>query len=515
MVPFEGWLPLVLLTIAVYSVVYSVTAAISIDHSSILWVTTALGLLAGLLVAKSNALPQAVLHISTCIIGYWIALFLTSTLAYHISIVTMLSTLRLVITTGFALSGEQNSNMVFLFYLSFLCFFLGYFGAWLIYRAHLPWLVALVYVSIMIVNLNYVPQRNLSFLVVILISSLLLLIARIHLATQLTQWKSDGLYTDHTWLRAMTARFLRISTIFVLIILPFSWLLPVFNQPAAGTSLWDKLDNAWINLSHGHIDPNGLFDTYNAPTNFFSDQLTISNTVNLPNGTVLYYTSSAPTQGQYLEGFTYDNFDGYTAWDSRVGNTIQSHQANDPLPLDNPNSNSMSLQTSITVVQAPGGTRHYIFGPAQPSSFNVPTNLFTDNSGLFTAAWTQSNALNPGEHYQVTSQILTASASDLSTIPLPTRAPDAWQSDPYYGRLQQYYLRVPDTLSPEVLATTKLWTSGAKNAYDAVIALQNHLSDPEQFTYSVVNTPIPPKIDIATWLLHTHKGYCTYYLLTD
>src|SRR5437763_1387279 len=86
-----------------------------------------------------------------------------------------------------------NSDMVFLFYLSFLSFFLGYFGAWLTYRAHLPWLVALVYCSILLINLGYTNQaQDQSLLVIILLTSLMLLIARVQLARQLASWTSEG-----------------------------------------------------------------------------------------------------------------------------------------------------------------------------------------------------------------------------------------------------------------------------------------------------------------------------------
>jgi len=67
--PSEGWLPLLLLAVAVYSVVYSVTAAIAISHTGVLWITTALGLVCGLIVSKSRYFPQAVLHIAACILG--------------------------------------------------------------------------------------------------------------------------------------------------------------------------------------------------------------------------------------------------------------------------------------------------------------------------------------------------------------------------------------------------------------------------------------------------------------
>lgn len=512
--PGEGWLPLVLLAIAVYSVVYSVTAAITIDHSNILMITTALGLLCGLLVAKSRSFSQAVLHVGACILGYWLAIFATSLLAYHVSVLTILASLRSVIANGFTLSGTQDSTMVFLFYLAFLCFFLGYFGSWLIYRAHLPWLVALVYVAIMIVNLNYISKRDLTFLMVLLAGSLILLIARVQLTNQLMQWKNEGLYTDKTWLRSLTSRFLRVSAIFALLILPLSWLLPVASEPASGVAFWNSLDNAWANLTHGNLpalsNPGSLFSPYNPPANFFGDQLTITGSVNLPNGPVLSYLTGSSSQGVYLEGFTFDTFDGHT-WTAQASASSQSYDAKAQLPLDTMNASYNALTTSITVIQPPEGTKHYIFAPAQPSTFTVPVTVFTDATGSITSAWTQTAALHPNESYQVTSEISAALPSDLANVPFLKQDPTGWTADPNYRALQQYYLQKPANLSPEVLATALNWTNGTNNVYSAMLALQNHLNNPANFTYSVSNPPVPQNIDAVTWLLHSRSGYCTYY----
>ncbi|MGH2506289.1 MAG: hypothetical protein ACRDHZ_02565, partial [Ktedonobacteraceae bacterium] len=512
--PNEGWLPLLLLAISVYSVVYSVTIAITITHTTILWITTAIGLLCGLAVSKIRSVPQTALHISTCIIGFGVALLLTSALAYNVSPLILLTDLRTVISGNFLLTSTSNSEMIFLFYLSFLCFFLGYFGSWLIYHAHLPWLVALVYISIMLVNLNYVTTRDFSFLIVILITPLILLIARTYLASQVIQWKNDGLYTDQHWLSGIATRFLRVTALFMLLILPLSWFMPMLNQPSSGVTFWNDLDNAWSNVSHGNFsalnDPNSLFSPYQTPVDFFGNQLTITGNVKLPTGPVLSYTSSAPTQGQYLEAFTFDQFDGHT-WTSQLDRVSQPFNANTPLPKEVPNAQSHALTTSIAIIQPPGGTQSYIFAPLQPSSFTVPVTLLSDNTRTVTSAWTQTSPLNSGEHYEVISDVPVASTTDLTSIPLPGNNPDLWVQDSNYTTLIRHYLQIPHDLSSEVNITAQNWTQGAQNAYQAAIDLQNHLHDTTTFTYSIQNPPVPTNIDAVTWLLQTRQGYCTYY----
>src|SRR5438128_1289799 len=193
--PHEGWLAMLLLTIAVYSIVFSIISANWVGNSYILLWSTAVGLLAGLCVAKIQRFPQAILHLGACLGGYWLSIWLTSMVAFHVSWLVLLENLRVVITGVFAMPAAANGELIFLFYLSFLSFFLGYFGAWLIYRAHLPWLVAIVYASILLINLSYVPH-DLSYVIAIQVTALILLIARAQLAAKLLQWKSEVLYTD-------------------------------------------------------------------------------------------------------------------------------------------------------------------------------------------------------------------------------------------------------------------------------------------------------------------------------
>ena len=55
--PAEGWLPLVLLGIAVYSVVFSISALGWVHNTFILNWSAAAGLVIGLIIAKINRLP--------------------------------------------------------------------------------------------------------------------------------------------------------------------------------------------------------------------------------------------------------------------------------------------------------------------------------------------------------------------------------------------------------------------------------------------------------------------------
>ncbi len=519
--PAEGWFVLFLLAIAVYSVTFSVIAANWVDHSMVLLCSPIVGLFTGLAVAKTPRMPQSLLHIGACLLGHWLSVALTSVIAFHVSWLVLLAGLRAVILGGLSASTLANSEqMIFFFYLSFLCFFLGYFGSWLIYRAHLPWLVAFVYCSIMLVNLNYVKQ-DLLLLFIILLSALLLLIARTHLTAQILQWRREGLHTDHSWMRSITTRCMQVASVLTLSVLLFSPLLPIVDQSQSGKTFWDHLNNAWTNILNGHVslqNPGALVQSYQPPTNFFGDQLTISGSVHLPTGEVLNYSSSTkgPTT---LEGFTYNFFDGHTWSSTTSNNDSQSYSANAPLPVDVQRGDTVQVTTSVTIVQPPESIKHYIFGPAQPVGFDVDTSVYTDGSsdGIINSTatvWTQKSPLTVGERYLVTSvepPAVTLDSPYYKDVPLPADDPDFWEKNSNYSNMQALYTQVPKDLSPNEAATLRQWTQGATNTYTALNMLETHLSDQNQFTYSLDNVAVPSNVDAVDWLLQTRKGYCTYY----
>ena len=507
--PSEGWLPLILLAIALYSVVGSIIAVGWVGHSSLLLFSPAAGLLVGLIISKIPRFPQVILHLAACLIGHWLAVWLTSSVAYHIHWLLLLSGIRAAFTGGFSAGASPTGEIVFFFYLAFLCFFLGYFGSWLVYRAHLPWLVALVYSSILLVNLSYV-KADLGYLIVILAGSLLLLIARMQLVTQILQWTQEGLYTNHAWRRMITWRVMQFASVLTLLALVISWLLPIQTQSDGGKTFWGQVDNAVNNLVNGRVslqNPASLVQPFQDTANFFADQLTITGSVHLPTGEVLFYTSDGGVP-RYLEGFTYNQFDGHTWTTSLTTADAHIYVANSSLMADTTMGDFPDQTTTITITQPPEGSKHYIFGPAQPVSFDVSTIVYDDGTA---AAWTQTTPLVKGESYHVISMIPPSDGPDLSNIPLPADNPNLWHADVNYEQLATNYMQLPHDLSPRVALLAKQWTQGASDTYSALKMLEAHLSDPKVFTYSVDNPPVPNNVDVVDVLLQTRSGYCTYY----
>lgn len=512
--PSEGWMVLVLLAVALYSVIYSIVSVNWVEDSSLLLYMPVCGLLVGLVIAKIPRFPQSILHLAACLIGHWLAVWLTSAVAFHIPWIQVLAALRMAFSGQAATMGADASKDVFFFYLSFLCFFLGYFGCWLIYRAHLPWLVALVYSSIALVNLNYVRQ-GMDFLIIVLLGSMLLLIARMSLMAQIAQWKREGLRSDQRWLGSIVERCMLVASLITVLALLLASSLPVLAQPQSGQVFWSNLEIAWNDLLTSNLsfqDLNNVVSSFNQSSrNFFSDQLTITDNVHLPTNEVLNYndanTSSQVSRSQphYLEGLTYNLFDGHS-WHSNLSNS-QSYAIAEPLPI-NLHGSDVTGSVTVTVIRIPQETKYYIFGPEQPFSFSVPTQIYTDGT---IGAWTQQTPLYSGEKYNVAFSTPPMDSTMLSQMPLPSNNQSAWNTDSYYVQQKANYLQVPSDLSPNVAQTANQWTQGANNAYEAMKLLETHFTDTDVFTYSLENQPIPPNTDLVDWLLQTRRGYCTYY----
>ncbi len=504
--PFEGWLVFILLGVALYCVVVSIIAARWVSYSSWLVLSPVTGLLIGLVVAKMPHFPQFILHLGACLVGHWFSVWLTST-AFQVSWTVVLGVLRMAFTGQITSLGAPASEIIFFFYLSFLCFFLGYFGSWLVYRAHLPWLVVLVYTSIMLVNLNYAKQ-DMSYLIVVMVAVLLLLVARMQLVIRVAQWKHEGLYTDRQWLNSMKWRCMQAASVIAVVTLVLAWSLPIQAQSSDGKVFWDHLNTAWADAVNGRFSWQDLqaFVAASDQTNFFGDQLTISDTVHLPTGEVLRYQG---TEGQnaphYLEGFTFNTFDGRTWTSSLDASKARAYQANDLLLGDVPNQGPGEKRIKVSITLPPNGAKNYIFAPANPRLFNVPTIVYSDGT---TGVWTQQAPLKARETYEATFVPSSITPNASGSVPLLVNG----MAEPHaYDDLPAQYFQVPTNISPQVQQQVRAWTSNSADSYTALKSLEQHLSDRSVFTYSLDNQPVPLDTDVISWLLKTRRGYCTHY----
>ncbi len=214
----EGWFSLFLVAIVVYSAIWCVQSAGWVEHLNILTLTTALGLIGGVLAAKQQRFSRLLIHCSAIGFGLLLAFWQTAGAFYAGSTAEFVRALQSWFVT-ITHNGSTSDDSIFLFFIVTLGFILAYTSAWLVYRTRSPWLMIVANAVVLLINLSNVDAGYTIFLVVFLIAALLLLL-RFNLYESVKRWQRQGLrYADDIGWDVMQA-----GALLSIGILIFSWL---------------------------------------------------------------------------------------------------------------------------------------------------------------------------------------------------------------------------------------------------------------------------------------------------
>jgi hypothetical protein len=299
----EGWFSLFLLATVVYSTIWCVQAVGWVEHLNILSLTTALGLIGGVIAAKQRRLPRIPTHLIAFTLGLLLAFWQTAGADYSGNTGALLHGMHqwvITLLTG----GSSDDETTFLFFITALGFLLAYTSAWLLYRTRSPWLMIVANAVVLLINLSNIQAGYIIFLVVFLMASLLLLL-RFNLFESVRRWRRQGLrYADDLGWDVMQAGAL--ISIGILIV---SWLLPWGYTNDTASQIWNADASPWVQLENTW---NRVFSvsggTNVANHGNFRDTLVLGGNPNLNNDTVFLVRSDDPKQ--YLASVSYDTYDG-------------------------------------------------------------------------------------------------------------------------------------------------------------------------------------------------------------
>lgn len=506
----EGWFTLFLLTTILYSTIWCVQAADWVDHLNILSLTTALGLVAGLIAAKQHRLSRLLTHVLAISFGVLFAFWQTAGADYAGSTVALARGIHQWYLIALA-GGTSTDDSIFLFLITALGFILAYTSAWLLYRTRAPWLMVVANAIVLLINLSNVEPGYIVFLVVFLFAALLLLL-RFNLHESVQRWRRQGLrYGDDLGWDVMQA-----GILISIGILLFSWILPSGYVNDTASQLWNananpyvQFENTWNRL----VPVTGGFTPSNHGN--FTDTLTLGGNPNLNNDIVFTVQSSEGTQ--YLESLNYDTYDAVRGWLNSPTNTT---------PISsNVNIGSQAtvlhqVKQTITVINPPGEKYPYLFGASQIAVVNQPAQVQTSASNGSVVAWlTRNGNLGQGQSYTVISYVSSADVQTLQTVPLPANSPtlptnfDGPVPSNYYDpAILKTYLQLPGGLDPAIkdLAQGIVTKAHATTMYDQAVALENYLR--ANYSYSVnVHRPLASE-GVSWFLFHSDRsGYCNYF----
>ncbi len=503
----EGWFSLFLLATVVYSTIWSVQAAGWVDHLNILTLTTALGLIAGLIASKQSRLPSLVVHLIAVVLGLLIAYWQTAGAFYNGSVTALFQGIHNWLATALA-GGSVENDSIFLLFITALSFILAYTSAWLVYRLRSPWLAIVANAVVLLINLSNIAPGYTLFLIVFLMAALLLLL-RFNLRESVLRWRRQGLrYSDDLSWDVMQA-----GTLISIGILIFAWLLPWGYINDAAAQVWNTSSNPWVQLETTWDRIISVNASYN-PSNHgnFRDTLVLGGNPNLNHDIVFRVQSDDPSQ--YVESLSYTTYDG-RGWS--IGPTVSTALAANATMISETQV-SHPIRQVITVVNSPGEQFPYLFGAPQIASVSVPAVMVSTKSTDTTVAWLlKGGALTPGQKYVIYSYVSTADVNSLRTVPLPADAPtfpanyDGQYPLTYYDPgIVSTYTQLPTGLDPNILALAKSITAHAPTMYDKAVALEDYFRS--HFTYDL-NIQVPPGQEPVSWFLFRsgNRGYCNYF----
>lgn len=505
--PAEGWFSLFLLATVLYSTMWCVEAANWVDHLSILSLTTALGIVCGMITAKQRRFPSLVVHLVVVVFALLLASWQTAGAYFDGNLSAFYHNFGNWVSLAVN-DGTSGDDSIFLLFITALSFLLAYTSVWLVYRLRSPWLMIVANSIVLLINLSYIANGYIVFMIVFLIAALLLLL-RFNLYDSVMLWRRQRLRfpDDLGWDFMQAGALISIGIIVLSFILPWGYMNEGLSQVwNADNSPWTIAQNTWNRL----ISVNGDVTASNHGS--FRDSLTLAGNPNLNQEIVM--TVKSNDSNQYLESLSYVNYDG-RGWgiDSTNSQTINNNQVSLGDTI-----NTHTVNQTVKMVNPPGEQSPYLLGASQIAMVSQDARLVTSKSSGQPVTWLKANGkLAAGMTYTVTSMVSSTDEATLRSVPFPADAPRF--STSYDGSLPPTYFdptivhdftQLPRNLDPNILRVAQSVTASGKNPYDKMVLLETYLRS--NYRYNV-NINLPPGQEGVSWFLFRsgNQGFCNYF----
>ena len=354
--PAQGWLPIILLVALVMSVVYSIDQAQWAANTGIMFPFAALGIAVGAWLCNRKVHSAAVLAIGVVVGGIFSFVIVSEafpgpsdllpnfidmfrqTLGWvgdrRAGIATGPQPLAGALTTSWefvvdlavrlvdwfdVVSSFRASadNVIFLLWMAYAAWGMGFIGAWGLYRRRSVAIAALGAAIGLAINVTYIGPTRLPF--IIFMVALLLLMVQVNLFALSDRWDKAKIEYSAELRINITA----LSLVLVALVTLFAVFFPRIRGNPLSDSFWTYMGDGWGNVEAA---ANRLFSGVSNPSGASS----LSGPQQLPIGAVLPFTKRATlivqsTHEAYWRGVTYDRFFG-----DRWENTDKALTARDP-----------------------------------------------------------------------------------------------------------------------------------------------------------------------------------------
>jgi transglutaminase-like putative cysteine protease len=496
----EGWFTLALVWALVIIASVAILNAELIDGLEVLPLVSTAAVISGLLLAKSRFSSRTA-HLLALIYGLFLVTFLMGRslpgdLAWDERVGDLIT--RQFTWLNKAVSqGSSRDGLIFVIHTSAVFWLLGYTAAWYTFRKPRIWRVVLPsgLVLLSVIYYYYGPKPLAGFLALYALVALVY-IARTHLVAREKLWRSSSVRYE----KGIRFSFLQASFLAALVALGLAWGLPTaeassavsdaFGETGIGEG-WRGFQDNWTRLfSSLRTYGTGTSDTYR-------ETLSLGGPRSV--GSTLIMDVYVPKRLPYVywQAVVYDTYQGGT-WS--IGESDRFLHLPDEGELAIPFASLREEVDQVFVNYVPNAGTIYGAPEIVNSDRQIYVNHSLNDDAKSIVHSVQSRfILRQGEPYEVTSRYSYADATTLRQ-----------SSQNYPDWIEEKYLQVPDTITPETIALAETLTAGLENPFDKAIAIRDFLRNNIRYN-DQIQAPPEDVEPIHHILFDRREAYCNYY----
>ena len=394
----------------------------------------------------------------------------------------------------------SNDNVVFIFEIGFLVWWLTYLGVWSVFRHGHVWRGVLMAGIALLVNTHYAPVSVMGFLVAYCIVALLLL-AWTTLVDHRQRWRSHSIYFSED----INFDFMRSGFMYTMAVIALAFIAPNMGRSLPFHDLlqpvnmrWEAAMQEWNRLYQGLNRQTRPVQTGFGRTLTLGGERTVSDR--------LIMDVEAPS-GRYWRAVAFDRFTGRqwinTAEDETTYRSNQSIPAREwsartpvtqTITIRTPTGNILLAMPDVVQASIPLAALQQMLDYTDPAG--SASNGRTDTE----LTWARSRiTLEAGESYQVVSSQTTVTIKELREAGIVD----------YPAQDLTRYLQLPITFSPRVAELAEQIMAGEPTTYDKIKALERFL---RTFAYDEgIQAPAADEDPLEYFLFDIQSGYCDYY----
>ena len=488
---WEDWLTFAAAAITFISVAVSLEQANWVDNMPPFVPTAIAGLLIGMVAARIKFFAAAI-HPVGLALGLVVVVLAAQSYADGTGLGDRLVDFRIRMEEWWAVvrAGDiSNDNLPFVTLVHALIFLATYFAAWSLYRWQNAWLAVIPSGVILLTNISFLSGQPSGAFVTFLFGAIVL-IARLYLQKNQTQWKREGIeYPDFISVSAI-----QLTVVVAAGLIIAAWWVPLGNQAKAAESVFDTIAKPITNQSDSLVRLFHNIDSRKgAQLHSFGSTLPIQGNVSL--GTKELYEIQSPEAG-LIRATSYDVYTG-NGWKQGKRDTQRVDAAATGVDEQEATYESRDVSILRATVLDPEST---LLTPGSPIAANIDTTIETPKGFAGDIEEMRSRrGLRKGDTYNT---IGTQSRATLiQLLEAGAEYPD-WVAD--------RYLQLPESLPERVAneAARVIAEANAVTPYEKAKALETYI---RTFPYDLaVESPPPGRDAVDFFLFELKRGYFDY-----